>query len=39
MFGSNSSSQLAMGSNEKYLKATPAPQMANVQFVSLLIIK
>ena len=32
-FGSNSSSQLAMGSTEKFLKATVMPHMANIQLV------
>ena len=32
-FGSNSSSQLAMGSQEKVLKATHMPHMANSQVV------
>ena len=33
-FGSNSSSQLAMGSEEKVLDATHVPHMANCQVVS-----
>ncbi len=32
-FGSNSSSQLAMGSTEKFLKATSMQHMSNVQVV------
>ena len=32
-FGSNSSSQLAMGSTEKLVKATLLPHMANCQLV------
>ena len=32
-FGSNSSSQLAMGSTEKFLKASNMQHMANVQVV------
>ena len=35
-FGSNSSSQLAMGSTEKLPKATPMSHMANCQVVSVL---
>lgn len=34
-FGSNSSAQLAMGSTEKLVNATPIPHMANCQVVSL----
>ena len=36
-FGSNSSSQLAMGSMEKYHKATLMTHMANIQVVSVLL--
>ena len=34
VFGSNSSSQLAYGSTDKLLKATPAKNMANCHVVS-----
>ena len=36
-FGSNSSSQLAMGSTDKFLQATKMVHMANSQFVSIII--
>ena len=34
VFGSNSSSQLAMGPREKFQNASAAPHMADVQVVS-----
>ena len=36
-FGSNSSSQLAMGSTEKFVKATLMSHMANCQLVNSLL--